>query len=1511
MKFLSYIRKFFIWALLFFVAVYCLTYILLSINAIQSRFAEFAEKHVSNFLETKVEIEKIKISPFNKASIVNLVIYDQNSDTLFFANKANASIKLYDLLDKKITINYAALYDFCINANKEDFGSDINAKFLLEKFKPKKDRERKIPNISINTLLLQNGSLNYDIINAPYKEKDVFDKNHISVNDILINASVKGITSDSINVNLRALRLSEKSGFKINDISFKLIGNEESIKLKNLSLRCNRSNIFIKENEITMPKGMSMNDFMDMAELNFGIDNGSIVLSDFAAFVPIFKEFNTPTSISCKIKGTANHLVLDTLGINYDNGGLIASGYGSIDNIFPEPKKAFLFGKMSNLSIKSKSVVNILNDVGINLKDYSTIHSIGQLSFNGEISGFVSKLVTYGKVRSNIGNISADVSLENENGLKFNGEIKSSNLNIDKLIPEKGLGDIAFDLKLDGKHSKSANKGKVEGEIALFEFNNYKYKNIAIDAGYNNKEYNGSISLNDSNIVLNLGGMMNLSEKSKEFALKIKGDSIRVNDINLTKKYEGSVLNFDIDANFKGDRIDNADGVIEINNLSFTNNGEEFKMEDAYIEANNSNSPQYIALNTEIIEGNIIGDYKFSSLKNSILGVLSEVMPSFIDKVLAFENNNRFEFEFSIPDTEKLTKAFELPFMLSNMSYINGYYNDSIGRFSLITDVPAFSMGKLFLENNNISIEKFGSAVQAGIRTTHITSKGVGTNWDIEAIASSDSCSIGIDWGNTKNKKIFSGNFSTTSHFISSKEGNIIDMIIKPSYFMISDSIWDIAPSTIHAQGKEITIHDFEVSHKDQFLKINGDISSDSDKNLNIDLNKVDLSFIFDVLNRRNIVFGGEATGGINISNIYSGGMPIMKTQDLFVKDFSYNRCVFGDLDVDSKWDDIEKAICFDGNVSQPGIKTSKVIGKVMPTRDSIYLYVDAHKLGVEFIQPFTEKIMSGVSGKVTGEVEFFGRFKALNVVANGYAENFGFGIDYLNTRFYITDSVKLDRKGVWVNNATVRDSEGHTGKVNLALRHTNFKNMTYDISLYDMSNFLVFNVTEKINPVYFGKVYGTGGGRIWGNSENTTIDINMITNPNSNFTFVLRDEEDAGDYGFITFVDKDAVEIKDVEVITERPWERYKNMNLPQKKHKLMINLQIDATRDALMRMVIDPNTNDQIKAWGEGGVRVAYETGQDIKIFGSYTAEKGSYSLNLQDLISKDFVVNNGSTITFTGDPMKADLNIKAHYNVQANLLDLDESFAHENELNRTTVPVHTTLDLTGNLQKPEFTFDLIFPTLSQNIYRRVKTIINSEEMMNRQVIYLLALNKFYTPEYMSVSERHNNELAAVASSALSSQLNNILGQISDKFNIGTNFRSDKGDFSDLEFDVILTSQLLNNRLIFNGNLGYRDKSVSNNSFIGDFDLEYLINKSGTFRLKAYNHFNDKNYYIKSALTTQGVGLMFKKDFNKASEIFKRNPDDVAYEKEQRDKRKKRREERKNKNANNYIQEESESIE
>ena len=182
---------------------------------------------------------------------------------------------------------------------------------------------------------------------------------------------------------------------------------------------------------------------------------------------------------------------------------------------------------------------------------------------------------------------------------------------------------------------------------------------------------------------------------------------------------------------------------------------------------------------------------------------------------------------------------------------------------------------------------------------------------------------------------------------------------------------------------------------------------------------------------------------------------------------------------------------------------------------------------------------------------------------------------------------------------------------------------------------------------------------------------------------------------------------------------------------------------------------------------------------------------------------------------------------------------------------------------MRQPEISFDLDLPTLTPDTKRKVKSIISTDDMMSRQILYLLALNRFYTPEYMNNSS-HSNELASVASGTISSQLSNILGQISENWAIAPNFRSDRGDFTDMEFDLALSSSLLNNRLILNGNLGYRDKSLNNNSFVGDFDIEYLLNSSGTIRLKAYNRYNDQNYYYKSAQTTQGVGIMFKHNFD-----------------------------------------------
>jgi len=635
---------------------------------------------------------------------------------------------------------------------------------------------------------------------------------------------------------------------------------------------------------------------------------------------------------------------------------------------------------------------------------------------------------------------------------------------------------------------------------------------------------------------------------------------------------------------------------------------------------------------------------------------------------------------------------------------------------------------------------------------------------------------------------------------------------------------------------------------------------------LNLSLNDVSLDYIFDALNLKNVVFGGQATGDFLISDLLNG-TPRLSTKKFFVKDFSYNHAKFGDLNLYSRWDNENKGILLNGTVSQEGYPNTLVDGYIFPTRDSLNLRFDAQHISLAFLNPFTEKILQNVDGFATGKINFYGRFKALNVEGNAYVDRFGFGIDYLNTRFYISDSIRLTPDAIIVDDMTLAGAENHLGKVNGIMRHKHFKNIEYTLNVSDINNMLVYNTTEKQNSVYYGKVYGSGTVSIEGDMQYTGIDINMATNDKSKFTFVLSDNAEAEEYQFISFVDRSRA----INNYTRKDSTTPPPIVLPETSpHLLTLNLQIDVSPQMSMNLLMDPSTGDMIHATGSGNIRLEYNTFSDIKLYGTYTVDKGNYNFSLQDLITKDFTIKTGSNISFVGAPKDANLNIEAYYALTANLEDLDESFATEQDLNRTTIPVRAMLYLTGNLQQPDFRFDLDFPTVTQDIDRRIRSIISSEDMINRQIIYLLALNKFYTPDYMNVGQTHNNELASVASSALSSQLNNLLGQINENINIGTNLRSDKGDFSDVEVEVALSSQLLNNRLIINGNIGYRDNAVNNNTFIGDFDLEYLLNKSGNIRLKAYNHYNDKNYYVKSALTTQGVGIMYRKEFNKWSEWF-----------------------------------------
>jgi hypothetical protein len=201
---------------------------------------------------------------------------------------------------------------------------------------------------------------------------------------------------------------------------------------------------------------------------------------------------------------------------------------------------------------------------------------------------------------------------------------------------------------------------------------------------------------------------------------------------------------------------------------------------------------------------------------------------------------------------------------------------------------------------------------------------------------------------------------------------------------------------------------------------------------------------------------------------------------------------------------------------------------------------------------------------------------------------------------------------------------------------------------------------------------------------------------------------------------------------------------------------------------------------------------------------------------------------------------------------------------------------MNITGTPQEPHVEFDLDLHTVNTDAKQMVRALINGEEEMNQQVIYLLSIGRFYTQNTNNAGENNTQSQTSLAmqsllSGTISQQINSVLSSFvnTSNWNFGANISTGDEGWNNAEYEGLLSGRLLNNRLLINGQFGYRDNATATTSFIGDFDVRYLLFPSGNLAIKVYNQTNDR-YFTRNSLTTQGVGLIMKKDFNNWRDLF-----------------------------------------
>jgi hypothetical protein len=1441
------------------VLFFALFYILLQNNKIQNRIAQIVVKELSAKLHTKVSVGHIDYKLFNVLSVNDLYVEDEHKDTLLFIHDADAHFNFWKFFKGKIIFTSIDINQLYGNLVVDKKGKS-NLDFVINAFKKPQTNDSTQVEYRIKHFKLHNSTFSYHNFQH-YKSlpNGVFNGNDLKFTNINTNISLNVFKNDTLNVEIIKLGTHEKSGLEITSLKTHVFVSKKAVLLPSLELQLPNSKLTLEEVKLKYDSLADFKKFAEKVRLNAPISKSYFALSDLKAFVPEFKNVKGIATLKGVISGRISSMRFHKMEIRYEQSLFLRADLDI--NGLPNLSEAFIYGQINQLDVKPTGVQDFISELSerpfILPKE---LNQLGLVKYKGNITGFLSNLVAYGNLNTDLGSVSTDILLKLENDLKdlsFNGTVKSNDFQLGRLLSNKQLGKIAFNLNTKGtKKEKASLQGVITAKVPELQFNNYSYRDIEFAGKYDGKGFDGKADVEDNNVHAHFNGIIDLTQKLPVFDFDLKVLNTNLNALHLTNSYSGAILSFNGKTNLVGNSLDNINGFVRFDSISFANLGKKLNVDKIQVTSRIDKNITNIDIVSDYINGSLTGDFKYSTIGLTINKIVRNYLPSLSVSANPKDRSlNHIDVDLQIANTKEISEVLVLPYTIDGVSTIKGFIDERTNQIDILGNVPMLYSSKQKFENIALHCDNKNQQLQLTTRALFHEKDGL-QNLFLMASAAKDSVNVHLGWQNSQ-KITNAGEIKAIAGFSKDNGRTVAKLLILPTQIIVSDSTWNIHRCNIDFNADStIRVHDFQFDSHRQFVHIDGLATSSKQDSMVVTMNDLNLDFVFNLLKLKSISIGGFVTGKATLFSLLK--QPIYEA-NLAVRKVSLNQKPIGNGIISSTWDKENSQVLANAKFVNDQNETIITVGGVfVPKTDSLDFIFNTHKLSVEFLDRYFESIVHNFKGYASGKIRMFGPSKILGFEGDVLVTGGQATVKMLKTSYFFDDSVHLTRKTISIRKIKIFDQERNQGSLTGIIHHNGiFQQLNYDFRV-EGQNILALNTHAEDNDYFFGKAYANGTVHIFGDEKVANIWANAVSQPKSKCYINMGGASSASDNTFINFVNKQKETISK-DLMVQKPAPSSVNVK---------VNLQIDVTPDAEMELIVDPKGGDVITGKGNGNLRVEFDTFSPVKLFGTYTINNGYYLFTLQNLIKKEFKIDKGSTLAWTGSPYNAQVNIRALYPLSASLKDLDQSILTQN---RSSVPVNCVLKLTDDLMKPTISFDVDLPQCDESVKQRVRNIINTDEMLNRQILYLLLFNKFYTPEYMqnTTSVATNsivpNEAISFALSTASAQVNNWISRASNNLTVGFDYKP--SDKVNTEYQV--QTQLLyqpNNRLIVNGNFGYSNEnansSTNNNKFIGDVDVEYLLTESGKFRLKAYNHTVDR-YRLTTAKTTQGVGFLYKQDF------------------------------------------------
>lgn len=1435
------------------IGLYTAIIILLHIPSIQTYIGGCVADALCDKFGTKVKVGRVDLGFINRLILDDSYMQDKNGEQMLRVSRISVKINLLALANGQIEITSAQFFGLHANLYKATPEAKPNFQFVIDALASKDSTKQKTPlDLQINSLIIRNGEISYRVLSRPSRPGK-FSADDINARNISAHIIINRITDDSLNVKVKRIAFDERCGFKLKSLSLSAIACRTKTKIENFKLELPATLIQIPSLQASY---RMKNGQIEMPTLQFegSIKAPYISPSDLAVFVPTLTRLNMRPALDIQFNGTGSSLTVNKISINTTDGSLQLVANGGVKNY---PANPSWYTNIDQLKAGQQTISNIYA-VATGKNVPNIIERLGNVQITGYVGGDKKNIASEGKLNTSPGNLTLAFD---KRGDKITAHMETVRFDIGSLVNDNKLGHISANLNV---HGSSKDNFAAQGRVYDFDYNGYKYRSLNLNATYRNKRLEGKANIDDPNVQLTAIGTFVNNGAKPNLQLKANIAHFEPNTLRLTDKWQQTAFAANIACDIKGSDINNADGSIELHDFAMRGPETEYNINNVSVKTGYNNGNHFLDVDSDFGTIDINGHFSYNTIVRSVLNMVAAKLPTIPGLTHKPQREfNDFTLNASLNSTEWMNRLLGIPLEIHRPLNISGEIDDKNEKINLWCDVPSFTFNGNRFSDAFVNVESPSDTLKADIRIKKLDDRGKYMALHLNAGASDNHLNTSLSFSNNERHPL-KGIINSSTVFAKDEEGVSTAYIdVLPSRATIGDTTWHVAPSSIIYSKNKLQVNSFSVSHDNQMLAINGTATKSENDSLLVTLNDIDVSYVLNLVNFHSVDFLGMASGEARIAGAFSE-KPLLSA-DVIVKDFKFETGRMGTLYANVGYNHEEGNIEINAVAKDEDNRWTDINGYVSPKHNYIDLAIDAHRTRAEFMESFCGSFMDNVNADINGNVNVVGPLNNINLVGKAVVDG-SVRLSALNTTYWMRgDSVTFVPDEIKFKGDTLYDRNGNIGIMTGSIYHKHLTNLSYALKV-KAKNLLAYDTHSFGDNTFYGTAYVTGDCDIKGKSGEVVIDIDAVPEKNSILVYNAADQSSIGSTDFITWKDNNVEETDSTDT---------EHNNKVDISTNIRLNFLINCNPNATLKLIMDEKTGDYITLNGDGVLRASYFNKGSFDIYGNYIVDHGVYKLTIQNIIKKDFTFQKGGSISFGGDPYNAALNLKALYvlnSVSLADLNIGRSFSNNN------VRVNCLMNITGNPNSPKVDFDLDMPNMSNDIKQMVYSLLNAEEEKNQQVLYLLAVGRFMaqnnnnnatgeTPQYSQTSLAMQSFLSGTISQQLNSVLSNVIN--SSNWNFGANISTGTEGFNNAEYEGMLSGSLLNNRLLFNGQFGYRDNANATTSFIGDFDIKYLLFPNGNLAINVYNKTNDR-YFTRNSLNTQGLGVIMKKDFTRISDLF-----------------------------------------